>query len=102
MKDPRLILLHPDDNVLVCIAPIAAGDRLAIGEAAVRATCDIAVGHKIARRALGPGEKIIKYGAPIGSATMAIAPGAWVHSHNVQSDYISTHSRTTVRESVEQ
>jgi hypothetical protein len=52
---------------------------------------DIALAHKVARRAIAAGEKIVKYGAPIGSATEAIAAGAHVHVHNVKSDYTPTY-----------
>jgi D-threo-aldose 1-dehydrogenase len=96
--DPRLLLLDAEDNVLVCISPIAAGDNLALDGAVVHATRSVGVGHKVARRLLRPGDTVIKYGAPIGSATRAIPPGAWVHSHNMQSDYIRSHSRETVSE----
>ena len=41
-------------------------------------------GHKFALRDIAKGEKIIKYGAPIGIATKDIAEGEWVHVHNVR------------------
>jgi D-threo-aldose 1-dehydrogenase len=93
-----LILLHPDDNVLICVAPISAGDRLLTSSGDIPAREDIMVGHKVARWALSAGDKIIKYGAPIGSMTAAVTPGEWVHMHNMKSDYIAAHSRTTVSE----
>jgi D-threo-aldose 1-dehydrogenase len=96
VSPPKLMLLHPDDNVLVCIAPIIAGERLAVEGLALGALDDIDVGHKVARRPIAAGEKILKYGAPIGSATRAIAPGEWVHVQNMKSDYIPTHDRQTV------
>lgn len=94
----KLILLHPDDNVLVCIAPIAAGDRLTIDGRELAAGQDIAVGHKVARRRLTAGEKVLKYGAPIGSMTEAAELGEWVHMHNMKSDYIASHTRDVLRE----
>jgi hypothetical protein len=96
MNDPKLILLSENDNVLVCIADIAEGDELRIEGDVLRAGFTVSAGHKIARRALCAGEKIVKYGAPIGSAITAIAAGEWVHGHNMQSDYIPTHDRKTV------
>ncbi len=45
---------------------------------------DILPGHKIALKEIKEGEKIIKYGNPIGVATEKILPGAWVHSHNLK------------------
>ena len=77
MSDPRFLRLHHADNVLTVIV----------------ATHTIPLGHKVAARDIAAGEKIIKYGAPIGSATRAIASGEHVHTHNVQSDYIPTFQR---------
>jgi (2R)-sulfolactate sulfo-lyase subunit alpha len=87
------ILLHPDDNVLVLSAPVRAGDRLTIDGQVVIASADVAVGHKLARRALAVGDKVLKYGAPIGSMTAPAAAGEHVHLHNMKSDYIASHTR---------
>ena len=53
---------------------------------------DIALGHKLALAPIARGGKIVKYGAPIGSATADIAAGAYVHIHNMKSDYIPIYS----------
>ena len=90
----QAILLHPDDNVLVCVTHIRPGDPLVIDGEPVTAADDIGVGHKLARRTLNAGDKIFKYGAPVGSMTAPAAPGAHVHMHNMQSDYIPSHTRT--------
>jgi hypothetical protein len=87
------ILLHPDDNVLVLSAPVRAGDRLTIDGQVVIASADVAVGHKLARRPLAVGDKVLKYGAPIGSMTAPAAAGEHVHLHNMKSDYIASHTR---------
>lgn len=92
------ILLHPSDNVLVLAASVSGGQTLEIDGEAVIAPGDVAVGHKIARRALAVGEKILKYGAPIGSMTAPAAAGAHVHMHNMKSDYIASHTRQVVGE----
>jgi altronate dehydratase small subunit len=42
--------------------------------------------------AIPTGEKILEYGAPIGSATCDIRPGDYVHTHNLQSDYLPTYT----------
>ena len=88
------ILLHPDDNVLVCCRAVRAGEQFNIREnEMVHVLQDIELGHKLARRALSAGEKVIKYGAPIGSMTAAVPAGGWIHLHNMKSDYISAHTR---------
>lgn len=94
----QLILLHPDDNVLICVAPISAGDVLPISGGTIPACEGVTVGHKVARVTLSPGDKVIKYGAPIGSMTAAAETGEWVHMHNMKSDYIASHTRATITE----
>jgi hypothetical protein len=89
----QLILLHEADNVLVVVAPVEAGDLLPVSGGTVPAREGITVGHKVARVALRAGEKVIKYGAPIGSMTVAVEAGDWVHMHNMKSDYIAAHLR---------
>ncbi|WP_316791162.1 UxaA family hydrolase [Pedobacter frigoris] len=75
------IKLHPLDNVLILTDEQLGG--LA------------GIGHKIADCLIREGEKIIKYGVPIGSATTTIEIGEHVHLHNMKSDYIPTYTIET-------
>jgi hypothetical protein len=95
--DRRLLLLDRADNVLVATSRIREGETVAVEGAAVTMPVDLPIGHKIARRRIASGEKILKYGAPIGSATADIALGAHVHVHNVKSDYTPTYHLEDVR-----
>ena len=90
--DPRLILLDPRDNVLVVRQRIRAGDLLSVDGVATVASRDIPLAHKLARRAIAPGETVLKYGAPIGSATAPIGVGEHVHVHNIKSEYTPTYT----------
>ena len=90
--DPRVILLAPQDNCVAVAATLAAGTRLQIDGVEVLVPAEIGIGHKLARRDIAPGEKILKYGAIIGSASRAIARGEHVHLHNLVSDYIPTYT----------
>ena len=47
-------------------------------------------GHKYAVKPIKAGERVIKYGMPIGVATEDIALGAHVHSHNMKTGLSST------------
>lgn len=96
--DDRLILLSPQDNVFVTRAPIAGGERILISGQKVVVATALSLGHKLARRAISPGEKVLKYGASIGSATAQIQPGEHVHLHNLKSDYTATHSLQSAKE----
>jgi hypothetical protein len=91
-----LILLHTDDNVLLCRRPVRAGDVLVIDGSQIVATETVDVGHKLARYDLRPGETARKYGAPIGTITQTASIGSHVHLHNMKSNYISSHTRQTV------
>ena len=81
---PQAVRIHPTDNVVVAVRPLAAGTEVVVEDTNVVLQDDVPAGHKIAVRAIEPGEPVVKYGFPIGAATAAIAPGAWVHSHNLK------------------
>jgi hypothetical protein len=89
--DRRLLLLSPGDNVLVVREQIDAGDTVVIKGVALAVPRRLGLGHKLAAAAIASGERIVKYGAPIGRATTDIAPGEHVHVHNVVSDYTKTY-----------
>jgi (2R)-sulfolactate sulfo-lyase subunit alpha len=93
MIDNRFVLLNKEDNVYVCCKQILEGESTIIEEVDIAMTVDITVGHKIARKAILKGEKIIKYGVSIGSAIKDISFGEHVHIHNIKSDYIASHTR---------
>lgn len=64
----KKLQIHPSDNVAV----------------ALESAEGIPAGHKFALIDISAGEKIIKYGDPIGTATEVIPKGAHVHTHNVR------------------
>jgi (2R)-sulfolactate sulfo-lyase subunit alpha len=90
---PPLLLLHPDDNILVARRDIAAGERVEVDGESVVIPVAIELGHKLARRSLAADTRVYKYGAPIGSMKTAVAQGEHVHLHNLRSDYQSATSR---------
>ena len=91
--DPRVLRLSPEDNVGVATESIEAGESIHIGGRAVEICVRVPTGHKLALGTIAAGEKVLKYGAPIGSATCEIHPGEHVHTHNLESDYLPTHDR---------
>ena len=78
-----VLRIHPRDNVAVALSPVAAGERVRVEGREVTALEDIPQGHKLALAPIAAGDEVIKYGCPIGRAKRDIAPGAWVHSHNL-------------------
>ena len=89
------IRLADGDNVAVCRRPVARGETIGVAGHPLRVGQDVALGHKIALVALSPGDKVVKYGMPIGSMIAPAAPGEWVHMHNMKSDYLPAHLRDT-------
>lgn len=90
--DARLLLLSPGDNVLVLRGMIDREEQIVIRGVAVIVKEQISIGHKLAARDIPAGEKVLKYGAPIGSATCDISLGDHVHISNLKSDYTPTYS----------
>ena len=81
----KLIQIHPGDNVAVALEDIGAKETLTLSNgASVTAAENVARGHKLALAPIPAGAQVIKYGCAIGNAKSDIAPGAWVHTHNVR------------------
>lgn len=72
------IRIHPSDNVLVALRNIPAGTVFEN----VMVQRSVPAGHKVASAYIACGEQIIKYGSPIGRATVDIPAGEWVHTDN--------------------
>lgn len=76
---PRTLRLNAADNVAVAVDLVPQGAEAAGLTARER----ILRGHKMAVEPIREGEPIRKFGQIIGFATKHIAPGEWVHEHNV-------------------
>ena len=82
MRD--ILKITPSDNVAVALRPLAPGEKVEAEGETLMVTSPVPAGHKIALCDLAPGERVIKYGFPIGSATQAILRGSHVHTHNLR------------------
>lgn len=81
----RYIRINEADNVAVALTQLKTGEEPVFEDgSSVKLTEDIPQGHKFALRAIRKGDDVIKYGFRIGHAKEDIAPGAWVHTHNVK------------------
>jgi altronate hydrolase len=76
------IRLHAADNVVVARTDLGIGARL--DPEGLTSRSQIPAGHKIAARPIRHGEPIVKYNVTIGFAAADIAPGTWVHAHNME------------------
>ena len=85
MPEHRVIVISASDNVGTALDPLAAGSTIEIHGRAIVVRDAIAGGHKIALARIAAGDAVVKYGSPIGTATIDIEQGAHVHTHNVAS-----------------
>ena len=70
-----LVRLHPDDTVAIARRALSAGEEGAVE--------DIPRGHKMALAPVAAGGAVLKYAQAIGVASVDIAAGAHVHTHNL-------------------
>ncbi len=88
----RVLLLHPDDNVVTACRDLAAGFSFVHHDRQITLARGIKLGFKIAVCPIRCGDCVTKHGAPIGSAIRDIAVGDRVHLNNMKSDYLPTYT----------
>ncbi|HTN74891.1 MAG TPA: UxaA family hydrolase, partial [Pirellulaceae bacterium] len=78
-----IVYLHPSDNTCVAARLLEPDQTIDAGGKRVKLREAVRMGHKIALETIRAGEPVRKYGQVIGFATREIAPGEWVHVHNM-------------------
>ena len=78
---PRVIQLHPEDDVIITLDQLIAGARVESEDLTVAGL--IPPGHKIATRAIAQGQAVRRYSQVIGFTSRPIARGQHVHTHNL-------------------
>ena len=79
----ELLRITPQDNVAVALTALSSGQNVTVDGIALTTVTDVPAGHKVALFPIRAGEKVIKYGFPIGYAKEDIPVGAHVHVHNL-------------------
>lgn len=77
---PRTLVLNSKDNIAVALSVLDVGTVTPEG---VTVRDRVPKGHKIATAGIETGAPVRKFGQIIGFAKKDIAPGDWVHEHNV-------------------
>lgn len=75
------IRLHATDNLVIALADLEKGATVA--GPTIPLPGPVPRGHKLATRAIGKGETVLRYGQSIGQATEDIPEGGHIHSHNL-------------------
>ncbi|MCI0474811.1 MAG: UxaA family hydrolase [Anaerolineales bacterium] len=85
------IQLDSNDNVAIAKEEIAPGTILQISNGDALTMCArVPTGHKFALHKIPSGDRVLRYGQPIGVATQTILPGDWVHTHNLAPGDLTT------------
>ncbi len=83
----KFLQIHPEDNVIVCLEPMAKGETVAVSDGRVVTSLEeIPAGHKMAIKEIAADSNVVKYGYAIGHATENIAEGRWVHTHDIKTN----------------
>ena len=86
-QSPSFIHIHHLDNVVVCLRTHRAGETVTFGADRIVVREDIPAGHKLAVGSIAEEAPVMKFGWPIGLASIDIAPGQHVHVHNLRCDH---------------
>ncbi len=78
-EQPSLLRIHAEDNVAVALRDLTRGELCS----GLTVAQPVPAAHKVALNGIPAGAAVIKYGHPIGHTTAPIAPGEWVHEHNL-------------------
>ena len=77
----QTIRVHAQDNVLIALRNLRVGESVeGVTDALKQA---IPQGHKLALCDISAGQQVLRYGQIIGEATVDVAVGEHVHSHNM-------------------
>lgn len=79
------IVISATDNVATALEPLEPGATIRVANLTVTVLDRIPRGHKVALAPIPCGDRVVKYGSAIGTASADIARGAHVHTHNVAS-----------------
>lgn len=80
----KYVKIHPDDNVLVALADLKAGEQIQYNGSSFQLVENVRAKHKFVMKDLHPDDEIIMYGVLVGKAVTDIRAGASIHTANVR------------------
>lgn len=84
MTDARVLRIHPDDNVLVALQDLKAGEHIVSAGTMYVLVDDVAAKHKFFTEDLSVGDEVRMYGVLVGRAVQDVTVGQWMSTANVQ------------------
>ena len=80
----QAIRVHPDDNIIVALQDLEAGENVSVGERDYTVKEYIPHKHKFAAHDFSAGDQLIMYGVCVGEAQTAIPQGCAINTKNVK------------------
>ncbi|MGB2632583.1 MAG: UxaA family hydrolase [Candidatus Acidiferrum sp.] len=94
MATEEAVRLHPEDNVAVALADLAAGARISLPGCAVVTTSAVPAKQKLALEPIPVGGIVKMYGVKVGKATQPIQLGEVLTTRNVHHEAAPFHEKT--------
>jgi altronate hydrolase len=82
--NPRVLKIHPDDNVIVALEDIARGTNFSWNENQFEIVEDVPAKHKFFLGDMQQGDEVIMYGVLVGKAQQPIPKGSRMTTSNVK------------------
>ena len=80
----KYLKIHPDDNVLVALVDLKAGESVSYSGAATTLAEPIPAKHKFVMQDMSENDSVTMYGVLVGKAMKPIAAGTAIGTHNVK------------------
>jgi len=80
----RYVKIHPDDNVLVALTDLSAGEQISYNGSSLVLREHVQAKHKFVLKDIPPDGPIIMYGVLVGKAVSPIQAGATINTANVK------------------
>src|SRR3546814_7920925 len=84
MTDSRVLRIHANDNVLVALQDLKAGEHVVYGDTTYVLVDDVAAKHKFFTEDLSIGGEVRMYGVLVGRAVQDVKTGQWMNTANVK------------------
>ena len=94
----NILKIHPDDNVLVALTDLRAGEKVELNGISLTLKDDVPAKHKFAQVSLNPEKPIFMYGTLVGKAVTAIPEGGILTTRNVKHQASSFSGKTSTFE----
>lgn len=82
MSHRKTLRIHPDDNLLVALSDLEAGEEIKFNGHPILLRSNIPAKHKLAATGLKSGDKVYMYGSVVGTVTEDIPEGGLLTTEN--------------------